>query len=138
MRYLYVESSAIVRALLEGDEDLKRQLDGTGMQVTSTITRLEAARALTRKADQDPGAEGFDQARSGIALLARTATLIPVTEEILAAAAARFPVEPVRTLDAIHLASVTLWQREVGRTAIASVDKRVRANALALGLEVLP
>ena len=55
---------------------------------------------------------------------------------ILARALEPFPV-PVRTLDAIHLASM-LFLREAGQTVhLASYDDRLLAAALKLGIETL-
>ena len=49
-----------------------------------------------------------------------------------------FPIEPVRSLDAIHLI-VASWLKETRPSlAIASLDDRVRDNASALGITVLP
>jgi predicted DNA-binding protein (UPF0278 family) len=49
-----------------------------------------------------------------------------------------FPREPVRTLDAIHLATALLHAAEIGALVVLSIDQRVRANADALGLAVVP
>jgi hypothetical protein len=46
--------------------------------------------------------------------------------------------EPVRTLDAIHLATALLHATEIGSLAVLSIDQSVRANADALGLAVVP
>ncbi len=139
MSYLYVESSALVRALVEGDVALARRLAKAGRPVTSAITLLEVARAIARKAEDGTlSADQVGSARTGLTRLSRRTATMRVTRAILAEAASRFPVEPVRSLDAIHLASCVQWQRSAGRTTVASVDARVRANALALGMAVLP
>jgi len=49
-----------------------------------------------------------------------------------------FPVEPVRTLDAIHLASALLASARVADLGLLSLDERVRAAGRALGLPVVP
>jgi hypothetical protein len=49
-----------------------------------------------------------------------------------------FPAEPIRTLDAIHLATASLARSLVHDMAVLSLDARVRASARQLGLEVLP
>ncbi|MBM3271174.1 MAG: type II toxin-antitoxin system VapC family toxin [Candidatus Sericytochromatia bacterium] len=139
MSYLYVESSALVRALTEGDGALAMRIVAARRAVTSALTRLEVARALARKAeDRSFSRDLLEAAQGRLALFAEAAGRIPVSEEILAEAASRFPVEPVRTVDAIHLASCILLQRRAGKTVVATVDNRVRANALALGMAVLP
>jgi hypothetical protein len=47
----------------------------------------------------------------------------------------RFPVEPVRTLDALHLASILRWA-EQGPLEVLTCDERVMLNARAFGLAV--
>ena len=61
-----------------------------------------------------------------------------VAEPILSRVRQTFPREPVRTLDAIHLATVLMHTAEVGAPIVLSVDQQVRANAQALGLAVAP
>jgi predicted nucleic acid-binding protein len=49
-----------------------------------------------------------------------------------------FPEEPIRTLDAIHLATALLAKSLVPDLALLSLDERVRRSATQLGLTVLP
>ena len=53
-------------------------------------------------------------------------------------AEAAFPVEPVRTLDAIHLSSALALREAVADLVVLSSDDRVRDNAGQLGFAVLP
>lgn len=50
----------------------------------------------------------------------------------------RFPAEPVRTLDALHLASALFLNEFVPSLAVLSADDRIRNNAAQLGFAVLP
>lgn len=59
-------------------------------------------------------------------------------DEALRRARGEFPVEPIRSLDAIHLASVRVLDDELGGLDVASCDDRVRQNATALGFAVIP
>jgi hypothetical protein len=61
---------------------------------------------------------------------------IVVDASVMSRARQNFPVEPVRPLDALHLASVLARDQAVGRLTLASCDDRVRANAL--GYDVVP
>lgn len=56
---------------------------------------------------------------------------------VLARARTRFPVEPVRTLDALHLATAAVFQEALGRVALLTLDERIAANAAGMGLEVV-
>lgn len=64
--------------------------------------------------------------------------LYAVSDPVLARVAQPFPREPVRTLDAIHLATAAIFSREVTPTVVLSVDDRIRDNARGLGLGVVP
>ena len=57
-----------------------------------------------------------------------------LTTGVLARAGRAFPVEPVRTLDAIHLATALEFLAAFPDLAILALDRRVLANAIALGL----
>lgn len=65
-------------------------------------------------------------------------TLLGLDQEVLARAGSAFPVEPVRTLDALHLASALVASSAVGQLTVLSLDRRIRECAHALGLELLP
>ena len=65
--------------------------------------------------------------------------LIDLGEPIWLRAEARFPAEPVRLLDALHLASALHYATAAGEIAMLSFDARVLDNWRALGLpEALP
>jgi hypothetical protein len=49
-----------------------------------------------------------------------------------------FPVEPVRTLDAIHLATATLANSLVPELTVLSLDRRIRASAREMGFPLSP
>ena len=63
----------------------------------------------------------------------RRCHIVSVTEAILAQAGRRFPVEPIRTLDAIHLATAEALGDPPVLVTIVTRDLRVRDNANALG-----
>ena len=47
-----------------------------------------------------------------------------------------FPIEPIRTLDAVHLATADLLEEPPQLVTIVTRDARVRENAKALGYAV--
>lgn len=49
-----------------------------------------------------------------------------------------FPIEPIRTLGALHLASALVLRDALPDLVVLSTDERLRANALELGFAVLP
>ena len=60
-------------------------------------------------------------------------TLIELAPPVLARALAPFPV-PLRTLDALHLATIEFLRERGQEIDLASFDKRLMAGALALGI----
>jgi hypothetical protein len=64
-------------------------------------------------------------------------TLLALDEEIIERARRPFP-EPIRALDAIHLASAVTARKAVLDLAMLSLDGRVRKAADHLGFPLLP
>jgi predicted nucleic acid-binding protein len=58
--------------------------------------------------------------------------------DIIERARRPFPAEPIRTLDAIHLATATLSHSLVPDLAVLSLDDRVRRAARQMGFEIVP
>ncbi|MEW6752843.1 MAG: type II toxin-antitoxin system VapC family toxin [Candidatus Latescibacterota bacterium] len=135
---LYVETSALLRVLLDGDEALRPALSGEGL-VTSALTFVEASRAISRARRE--GRLTPDDAREAalqVAAFERSCDVVPLGDEVLRRAREEFPEEPVRTLDAIHLASLRLLDEGLGPLTVASCEDRVRRNAAAMGIAVVP
>ena len=130
----YIESSALVAALLEGDSAARVSIRALGQRVTSALTLAEASRAVLRA--RLSGKITAQQQRGALLTLqrfARRCHVVSVTETILARAGRPFPVEPIRTLDAIHLATAGALEDHPALLTIVTRDIRVRDNATALG-----
>jgi hypothetical protein len=63
----------------------------------------------------------------------RRCFIVDVDRAVLARVRRPFPVEPVRTLDAVHLATTELLGEAPQVVTIVTRDDRVRDNARALG-----
>ena len=63
----------------------------------------------------------------------RRCYLVAVTDGVLARVRRPFPVEPIRTLDAVHLATAELLGEPPPLITVVTRDARVRENAQALG-----
>jgi hypothetical protein len=136
---LYVETSALLRVALEGDAGLRRRFVAADRLVTSGLTWVEADRALRRALAAKRFRGGTHaRARGWIDDFLASCDEIVLDASVLSRARQTFPVEPVRTLDALHLASVLAWDQAVDRITVVSCDDRVRANARALGFDVVP
>ena len=134
---VYAESSAVLAWLLgePGSEAVAAALAGAEQVVSSTLTALECRRALARGVAV--GRLTDTERRAALQLLqdaARQWTVMAMDGPILERAGRAFPVEPVRTLDAIHLAVALAFHDELGDVTLLSHDERIRANATGLGL----
>jgi hypothetical protein len=59
--------------------------------------------------------------------------IVHISPAVLKRASQSFPVEPVRTLDAIHLATLHELGEPPSATTVITRDARIRENAAALG-----
>jgi predicted nucleic acid-binding protein len=105
--------------------------------VTSALTFVEGARAIVRARAQGclTTAEGREAFR-GLCSFERRCYIVAVTDSVLARAGRPFPVEPIRTLDAVHLATAELLGEPPQLVTIVTRDERVRSNAEASGYAV--
>lgn len=137
----YLETSAAAAWLLDeaGAQDVCSVLADSAGVVTSRLTLLELRRVLV----QAPLLRALDPAvlraaRDLLPELVAHLEVIPLHEPLLKRAARPFPIEPVRALDAIHLATVATLCEQGDEVVVLTLDRRVRANAEALGIEVGP
>lgn len=137
----YAESSAVLAWLLdEKDADAIRAcLTDAERVVASTLTSVECARALARGVATDRF-DGKDQfaARHLLDNAATTWDTLELTGRVLVRARATFPREPIRTLDALHLATALMFHEVFGSLTMVSLDVRVRENSSRLGFDVFP
>lgn len=74
-------------------------------------------------------------------VLARTAdhwVIFDLDAKLADRARRPFPGEPIRTLDAVHLATASLAHSLVPGMALLSLDARVRTSARQMGIELVP
>jgi len=123
---VYVDSSAVVKLVLrEPETDALRKLLGRRSDlVSSALARTEVIRAVRP--------HGPDAIRRAKALLRRI-DLIRVDDELLDAAAMLDP-PPLRSLDAIHLASAMALGEDLD--VVLTYDRRMQTAADALALSV--
>ena len=132
-----MESSALVAALLEHDATAMQPVRVGTRLVTSALTFAEAFRAIARA--RAAGRLDLHRERAAIEALQvfeRRFDVMAVTDAVLTRAGRPLPVEPVRTLDAIHLATVELLGEPPQLVTVLTRDARVRDNARALGYDV--
>ena len=133
----YIESSALVAALLERDVTARASIRAQGQRVTSALTLAESARAILRgRATGRLSELDARAATRGLQVFARRCDIVSVTDAVLVRVGRPFPVEPIRTLDAVHLATAEELAEPPALVTIVTRDARVRDNARALGYAV--
>jgi predicted nucleic acid-binding protein len=114
-----------------------KALRAEGRQVTSALTLAEAARAIIRARTSGRLAPAQERAAvRGLRVFARRCFVVAVTDAVLTRVGRPFPVEPIRTLDAVHLATAELLGEPPPLVTVVTRDARVRDNARALGYAV--
>lgn len=138
---LYAESSAVLAWLLgeSSGTSVGEALGAADGVIASDLTLVECERVLIRAWSTGliNEAERIDQSR----VLTRVAghwTRLRVDEVVVDRARRPFPIEPVRTLDALHLASAVVARSIAPGLGVLSLDQRVRENAERLGFVALP
>ena len=138
---LYAESSAVASWLLgEPPGDAARRLLASAQTVfTSELTLLECDRAI-RWAEETGRLRPRDAEAARLRLQSESAPwhVFRIGTGIVDRARRRFPREPLRALDALHLATAIRTAEFRPGLVVLSFDHRIRANAAALGFDVLP
>ena len=132
-----MESSALVAALLERDTAIVKKIPPGTQLVTSALTFAEAERAIIRA--RATGRLTAQQERAAVRALRtfeRRCFVLDVGRAVLDRVRRPFPVEPIRTPDAVHLATAELLGEAPSLLTIVTRDDRVRKNAEALGFTV--
>jgi uncharacterized protein len=138
--WTYFDTSALVKRYV--DEPGRRevlQLLRQNECVTSSVLPVELRSGLRRRV-----AEGSIDAARLPAILKHVAadrpywTLVEVGTDVLAGAETLVASHPIRTLDAIHVASAHLFAARVSMPGLVfvSADKRQTETAVAVGLVV--
>ena len=138
---LYADSSAVLAWLFgerEG-ETIRAILAEAELVLASDLTIVECDRTIFRA--QATGrvteAQAADRRNQLMAAAAHWG-LLRLDGEVLDRARRPFPTEPVRTLDALHLASALVARAAVPGLHLLSLDERMRAAGRGLGLTVSP
>ena len=138
---LYAETSAVVAWLLDEERGKRARswLAAAEDVHTSDLTLIECDRAVRRAAVA--GRVSVADA-SRLQTIVDTAsahwTLHGIDVEIVHRSRRSFPHEPVRALDAVHLATALAVRNLTPDVQVLSFDDRIRGNAAALGFAVAP
>lgn len=138
---LYAESSAVLAWLLgeKAETEILSVLQSADKVVASELTLIECDRAIWRAI-----ALGKTNAMAAQGLMHRFAEiaaqwqLLGFSQEIVARARQPFPEEPIRTLDALHVAAALQARTAFPGLVVLSLDDRVRRVAGSLGFSLEP
>lgn len=137
MTAVYLETSALLRWLL-GEPDAANVagvVDAADAVVTSSLTFVEAERALSRAVAERILREGDARKLRGLLRRERAGWIVmAITDSVLDRAGRTFPVEPLRTLDAIHLSTALAFTEAFAELKLVTFDRRIEENASSLGL----
>jgi len=133
----YVETSALLAAIMEADLKAFASFAAEGQLVASSLTFAEARRATI--AGRVLGRFDVDRERrmlEAIEALERRCDVVHISSDILGRVGQPFAAEPLRALDAIHLASSESLVEDPHELVVVTRDKRIEANARAIGYGV--
>jgi predicted nucleic acid-binding protein len=138
---VYAESSAVLAWLLGEDAapSVRDVLSKAELVVASDLTLLECDRVLIRavtlgEIDEVAAADRRAHLNRGAAHW----QMLRLSADIVGRARQPFPAEPIRTLDAIHLASALAARSAVAGVELLSLDDRIRRAGEQLGFRLHP
>ena len=138
---LYAETSAILAWLLGEPKGtaVRKALAAADAVIASDLTLVECDRVLIRAVALEELSEGQAiRRRRRLNSAAAHWNVLRIGPEVIARARRVFPVEPIRTLDALHLSAALLASSAVGDFALLSLDLRIRTAAVSLQLPIVP
>jgi len=138
---LYLESSAALAWLFaeQRGDGVAIALRAADHVIASDLLFVECDRACIRVETLGGLMPGPAAAvRTRLARVAAHWETMRISASVITRSRQPFPVEPVRSLDAIHLATALEVRTVVPDVRVLSLDARVRDNALGLGFEVVP
>jgi predicted nucleic acid-binding protein len=134
---VYVETSAVLRWLF-GEQDAEAIagiIDGAESVVSSALTVLETQRAIIRAETQGLFTPAdAERLRGQFTSSSLQWAFLSITESVQTRAGMPFPREPVRSLDAIHLATALELLQVYPDARMLSFDERIRENLHPLGI----
>lgn len=138
---MYAESSAVLSWLLGESAGAVawRTMHAATRVVTSSLTRVECARTLMRA--HRIGELSATEHLAALRILDVAASRWDehaLSGAVISRASGEFPVEAIRTLDALHLATALVLRDGLGSITVLSHDDRLRRNAAALDVPILP
>jgi predicted nucleic acid-binding protein len=134
---LYIETSAILSWLFgeSGAHETIEHLNNAESVITSRLSIIETERSFIRAASQNLINETQRIQLKGLfAETVRGWYILELSQSICTEAVRMFPIEPVRGLDALHLASILHLLPAWPDISVLSFDRRIIDNSTGLGI----
>ena len=131
---LYLDSSAVLRAVLESgvSPEVERLIVGASLLLTSRLSLVESARVLLRlRREESLGEARLADAEREIESLWSRCEIFELSAAVCELARLVAPTQPLRALDALHVATFVLARRRLGDLELLTADERMR-RAVAL------
>jgi predicted nucleic acid-binding protein len=137
MTVIYLETSALLTWLFN-EPDASRVIDSLNdadLIVTSDLLRIETKRAIKRalheKLITSEQLETLIQTFHGYI---NSCFRMSMDETVVSGATAVFPIEPVRSLDAIHMSTALEYKKLYPELKMLTTDTRLKQNTALLNL----
>jgi len=139
----YLETSAVLAGLLDGDVVMLERLHGEILQQvphTSALTFVEAIRSVRRaRAERRISSKREADVLAMVETLRSACAVFALTPAVLHRAEQPFADDLLRSLDALHVATAAELRRELGgEWVVFAIDQRVRRAATGLGFQLEP
>jgi predicted nucleic acid-binding protein len=134
---VFFDSSALAKRYLEekGSDQVQAILSSASALAVSVICVPEIVSALCRRRrERKVSTDEYQMAKASLISDINDATVIGITEEVVARAVALLEQFPLRSADALHVACAAEWSTEL----FVSADDRQCRAAKAHGLKVKP
>jgi predicted nucleic acid-binding protein len=133
----YLDSSVALRVVLRAENALA-EWKSIDEHISSSLLRVECLRTLERlRIEEEIPDEEIERRKTAVRQIIESVRLLNITPCVLARAAEPFN-SPLKTLDAIHLATAIAWRLQGDADlAFATHDVRLARAARAVGFPVL-
>ena len=138
---VYAESSAVLAWLLGEDAGarVREALGNAELVFASDLTLVECDRVLIRAvASGEIDEAAASDRRAHLNAASAHWHVLRLAGDVIERARRPFPAEPIRTLDAMHLACALVARSSVPGVELLSLDDRIRRSGALLGFRVLP
>jgi predicted nucleic acid-binding protein len=125
---LYLDTSAVLRAVLESGAtpEIEKRIGEAGTLITSRLALVEAGRASHRiRARGVVSEEELADAGWEMDALWARCDIWELTPRVCEMAGQVAPGRPLRTLDALHLATYLLARRRIAGLSLLTADRRL-------------